>query len=390
MSNINHLKSERAEIIAEMRGMLESGRTVEFDAAGKKITELDLAINREERMAQLDTAASAATYTPKVEAREYSILRALNGFVNNGRLDGLEAEISKSLAANSGTETRGFRIPLSALEQRAEIKTSANIADQKFGPFIPRLVADSVILKAGATVLDGLGYGKVVLPRQTGGADANIAWLAESGSAALGDATFDSISLAPHTCGVYQKISRRALLTESIGLEEIVRADTAAAVGRAIDIAALGASATNAPTGIRGLLTENATTETAIDLAAADLLTSIEALNGSADTFIVSNAVLAAARKKRTTDGLPIPLATQFYDKNVVGSNLLTGTTIIAVKASDLLVGFFNKAGTASVDVVVDTSTYSSEGALKIAFFSDVDFNLKNAGGSAQWVTIGS
>ncbi|ACM27996.1 phage major capsid protein [Rhizobium rhizogenes] len=389
MSNINHLKSERAEIVSSMRDMIIAKNTAEFDIASKKVNELDLQINREERMAELDTATSAATYTPKVEAREYSILRALNGFVN-GRMDGLEGELAKELAANSGSETRGFRIPLSALEQRAEIKTSANVADQKFGPFIPRLVADSVILKAGATVLDGLGYGKVVLPRQTGGADANISWLAESGSVALGDATFDSISLAPHTVGVYQKISRRALITESIGLEAIVRADTAAAIGRAIDIAALGATATNAPTGIRGLLTENSTTETAIDMAAADLLTSIEALNGDADTFIVSNAVLAAARKKRTTDGLPIPLATQFYDKNVVGSNLLTGTTIIAVKASDLLVGFFNKAGTASVDVVIDTSTYSSEGALKIAFFSDVDFNLKNAGGSAQWVTIGS
>lgn len=62
-----------------------------------------------------------------------------------------------------------------------------------------------------------------------------------------------------------------------------MRSDTAAAIGRAIDIAAPGAAATNAPTGIRGLLTENATTETAIDLAAADLLTSIEALNGDAD-----------------------------------------------------------------------------------------------------------
>jgi HK97 family phage major capsid protein len=359
-----------------------------FEEIAKKVEGFDQEIANEERMAAFENQTAAAAQNLP-ELRQYSILRALNGYLS-GKMDGLEAEVAQTLAAQAG-ETRGFRIPLSALaETRAEIKTSANIADQKFDQFVPRLVADSVVLKAGATVLDGLGYGKVVLPRQDSGADAAIAWLAESGSAALGDATFSSISMSPHTVGVYQKISRRALVTESIGLEAIVRADTSAAIGRAIDIAALGTTATNAPTGIRGLVNENATAETAIDLAAADLLTSLEALNqNGTDTFIVSNAVLAAARKKRTTDGLPIPLATQFYGLNVVGSNLLTGTTIVAVKASDMLVAFFNRAGAPSVDVVLDTATYSSEGALKLAFFSDVDFNLSHGAGSAQWVTIG-
>jgi HK97 family phage major capsid protein len=371
-----------------MRAAMTANDNAAFEELAKKVEGFDQEIAREERMAEYETqTATAAASLP--ELRQYSILRALSGYVN-GKMDGLEGEVAQQLAANHN-ETRGFRIPLSALaETRAEITAAANPANanQAYGPYIPRLVADSVILKAGATVLDGLGYGKILLPTQTGGPDANIAWLAESGSAPLGDATFGSIALTPHTAGVYMKISRRALITNSIGLDALVRADTAAAIGRAIDQALLGTGSTNAPTGIRGLVAATTTTETDFSLAAADLLSAIETANGEADTFVISHAIAAAARKFRTTDKLPVPLATLFYGKNVLVSNLLAGNTILAIKASDVLVGFFNKAGAASVDVTVDTATYSSEGALKLALFSDVDGNLKHGAGSAAWLDL--
>ena len=387
MKTIHTLRADRAQATTEMRAAMNANDNAKFEELAKQIEALDAEIAREARMAHFESQTASAT-AALPELRQYSILRAISGYVN-GKMDGLEGELAQELARD--TETRGFRIPLTALaETRAEITAAGNPAnaDQKYGPFIPRLVADSVVLKAGATVLDGLGFGKILLPTQTAGADSNIAWIAESGSAPLGDAQFGSISMQPHTAGVYLKISRRALLTNSIGLEALVRADTAAAIGRAIDIAALGTSATNAPTGIRGLVAATTTTETASDLVAADLLSAIEALNGNADTFVISHDVAAAARKRRTADGLPIPLSTLFYQKNVVSSNLLTGSTIIAAKASDILVGFFNKAGTASVDVVVDTASYSSEGALKLALFSDVDVNLSHGGGSAAWATV--
>ena len=387
MRNINTLKADRTQATTEMRAALNANDNVKFDDLAKQVEALDADIAREERMAQFETQTAQTAALP--ELRQYSVVRALKGYVD-GKLDGLEGEVAAELASHSN-ETRGLRIPLSILaENRAEITAAANPgnADQKYGPFIPRLVADSVILKSGATTLEGLGYGRILLPRQTGGPDANIAWLAESGAAPAGDATFDSIALTPHSAAVFQKISRRALITNSIGLEAIVRADTAAAIGRTIDISVLGTSATNAPTGIRGLLPATVSTETDIDMVAADLLSAIEAANGEADTFFISHAIAAAARKRRTTDKLPIPLSTLFYGKNVFASNLLTGSTIIAAKASDILVAYFNKAGAASVDVTVYISTYSSEGALKLVFFSDIDANLKSGAGSAAWADL--
>lgn len=388
MKNIAHLKTDRAALVSEAREALTANDNAKFDAIGKKIEETDAAIAREERMVALDNQVAAKAAAELPELREYSLVRALAGHID-GNLDGLEKEVHEELRANN-VETKGLRIPIGFLTEKREITTSANIADQKFGPFLPRLTPDSIVLQAGASTLEGVGYGKIILPVQTGGPDANITWLAESGAAPSGDATYSSISLTPHTSAVFQKISRRALITNSIGLENQVRADAIAAVGRVIDMSVLGTSVTNSPVGIRGQLAEDATTETLLDLAAADLLSAVENNNGSADTFFISNALAQAARKRRTTDGLPIPLSTLLYGKQVFATPFLTGNTVIAAKASDILVAYFNKAGAASVDVTVDTSTYSSEGALKLVYFSDVDTKLKYGAGSASWATLGS
>ncbi|SCB40773.1 phage major capsid protein [Rhizobium multihospitium] len=393
MTSIHNMRSERAALVTEMRAALSAGKTPEFDKLAKDVEALDAKINAEERMAAYETARSVARDTLETELRSYSVSRALAGFLN-GNLEGREAEIAQELGR--GQSTRGLRIPLSAIadyEQR-EVTAAGNpaIADQKFGNLIPRLTPASTVIRSGATVLNGLGYGSIALPRFVGGPDAQIAWLPESGAAPQGNATFDNVVLQPHTAAVYLKISRRALVTNSIGLDAVLRADLNAALGRAVDSVALQGGQTNAPKGIMSLITETTTASGAdISDVAADLLAVLENANQNSDSavFYITNAVAQAARKLKTTDKLPIPLETNFFGRKPYVTNIATGQKVIAAVPSDILIGFWNQAGTApSVDIIIDTASYSSEGALKIVGFTDVDVGLKNGAASAAWADL--
>ncbi|NTF48507.1 phage major capsid protein [Rhizobium rhizogenes] len=395
--NIHHLKSDRASLMQDARAAISAGKNSEFESISKKIDETDAAILMEERMAAFDTAASSHIARDSVEGQmpEYSISRAIEGFAVN-RLEGREAEIHQAMARGAA-KTTGLRIPMAAfaggVEKRAEIVTSTAIADQKFGDFAPFVGPDAVVLKAGARVLDGLGFGKVSIPIQTGSADANITWVPESGAVGLGDMQFSSVNLAPHTAGVYLKVSRRAQNTASIGLEGILRAELNKSMGRIIDSAILTNKGGQAPVGITGtggLVAATASTSTEIDLAAADLIDVLELASNDGDTFFISHAVASAVRRMRTTDKLRIKQSDVFYDKAVFVSNLLAGKTIVHAKASDIVVGYFNQSGAASVDVIVDTATYSSEGALKLVVLSDLDVNLLRGGASAAWLNMAS
>lgn len=389
--NIHTIKADRAAAVTEMRHALTAGNSAEFEKLAKQVETLDSQINAEERMSAYETHQPAKD-TFEAETRSYSISKALSGFVN-GKLEGREAEVAQELARGAA-KTLGMRIPLSAIAdyERREITASAAFQDKSFQGLIPRLAPASKVIAAGATVLSGLGFGSITFPRMVGGPDANISWVAESGAVTQGAATFDAVTLAPKTAGVFLKVSRRALVTNSIGLDQVLRSDLNTSLGRAIDNAALLGGGANQPSGIMATVAETVTSETDISLVASDLMSAVEiANNGGNDdqVFFITQAIAAASRKVRTTDKLPVPLATQFYDVPVVPTNNVTGQKIIYGRASDLVVGFWNQAGTApSIDILVDQSTYSSEGALKLVGFADVDVALKHGAASFAWADL--
>ena len=393
MKTIHILRQDRAQATADLRAALNANDNVKFDELAKQVEALDADIAREERMAAFETTRPVARDSLESEVRNYSVSRALAGYVN-GQLDGREAEVAQELARGA-TQTRGMRIPLSAIAnyERREVTAAGNpgIQNQSFQSLIPRLAPASRVIAAGATVLSGLGYGSISFPRMTGGPDANISWVAESGAVNQGNATFDNVVLAPHTAGVFLKVSRRALVTNSIGLDAILRADLNASLGRAVDSAALNGGGTNQPHGIMASVAATATSETDISLVASDLMNAVEVEDNDGDVFFITQAIANAARKFRTTDKLPVPLSTLFYGKPVFVTNNVAGSKIIYGKAADLVVGFWNQAGTApSVDVIVDTATYSSEGAVKVVGFVDVDTALKQGTASFAWADLAS
>lgn len=393
MRSIHTIRADRQQAVQEMRAALTANDNAKFDELSKSVEKLDSELAREERIAAYETARPVARDSLESEVRNYSVSRALSGYIN-GKVEGREAEVAQELQ-NGAAQTRGLRIPLSAIAdyERREVTAAANpgIQNQSFQSLIPRLAPASRVIAAGATVLSGLGYGSISFPRMTGGPDANISWVAESGAVNQGSATFDNVVLAPHTAGVFLKVSRRALVTNSIGLDAILRADLNASLGRAVDSAALQGGGTNQPHGIMASIAATVSSETDISLVASDLMNAVEVEDNDGDVFFITQAIANAARKFRTTDKLPVPLSTLFYGKPVFVTNNVAGSKIIYGKASDLVVGFWNQAGTApSVDVIIDTATYSSEGAVKIVGFVDVDTALKEGTASFAWADLAS
>ncbi len=107
----------------------------------------------------------------------------------------------------------------------------------------------SVIGTLGATLLPGL-VGNVGLPRVI--TSVTMGWQAnETGGPSDGGHAFGEVSLAPKQVSANVKISRQLLLQSSPAASALIANDLLAAVGQALDVAALGGSgAAGQPAGL--------------------------------------------------------------------------------------------------------------------------------------------
>jgi len=137
-------------------------------------------------------------------------------------------------------------LPLSLIGSRDMTVASASgggyLVETQNGPFIELLRNRSVVRRMGARVLSGL-RGNLALPKQTGAATAY--WLAnEATPITESQQTLGQILLTPKTVGAYTEVSRQLILQGGPAAEAMVRADLAAVLALAQDLAALAGSGT--------------------------------------------------------------------------------------------------------------------------------------------------
>lgn len=168
---------------------------------------------------------------------------------------GFEREISAEVQRRAGRKFQGLAIPDEVFHaERRTLLAGSTAADliptvHDGQMFIDRLRARLVAARLGATYLDGLTGAPIDIPRQTGSSTGQ--WLAEDDSLTEDDASFDDVTLTPHTVGAMTSYSRRTLLNASPNIEMIVRNDLAAVIANAVDQQAmLGDGSSNKPTGV--------------------------------------------------------------------------------------------------------------------------------------------
>lgn len=423
---------KRFGLEADADSAIDGGTTVE---AFK-----DLVIARQQRAGVFKPAESPAIGMGQKDIEQYSFCRALLAAqdpVNAHKLAPFELEASRAAQdkrgdsrskdrehavtipvdmLNSGLRVPEFAAARAVRELMARHQASAAFRDLVVGTataggnlvatellgssFIELLRAAMVLPRLGVRFLRDLN-GNIAIPRQSGA--ASTFWVAENGAPTESQQTVDQVTLSPKTVGAFTDYSRRLLLQSSIDIETFVRADLAAVLGLAIEIAAInGSGASNQPTGLLNISGIGAVAGGTNGLAPAydhmvDLESAVANANAAAGAlaYLTNTKVRGKLRKTQefaSTNGKPVwasmpgsrgmegdVLGYPAVVTNNVPSDLTKGTASGICSAiafgnwAEMLIGFWG-----GLDMMLDPYTGATAGTKRVVALQDCDINVRH------------
>jgi HK97 family phage major capsid protein len=335
----------------------------------------------------------------ETEQREYSLLKAISETAQ-GKLSGLEREVSEEIARRTGKEARGFYMPTNIAFRTNQIVGTANLGgnmkptDHLGNEFIESLKARLVVGQAGARVLQGL-KGDVQIPKMSAEV-SNVSFVSEDSAPAEGNATFSQVTMSPKTLACQLDISRKLMLQSDPSIEAVLRDDVINSFARKIDEVALEGGGSGEPSGIIASATGNVVAiganGGAITYASCvDMVEAVEvdnAILNDASTKFVGNPKVTAnlrtvAKQTNGVEGNFILgadnriLGYDYLSSTLVPSDLTkgTGTNLSAMIFGDfsqLMLGFYS-----GIDVLVDPYTGGNAGTTRLNFLQDFDVALR-------------
>lgn len=345
---------------------LTEGENTEYTALENEVRDLNFKIERAQRLAALELAASATPINDNAadfdrECRNYSLLRAIAGAAGIQGVDyGRELEVSQEIARREGRAAQGIFAPQSVLmvprhghETRVVLSgttgSGAIPTDHRDDLLVDALRAASVVNALGATVLNGL-TGNVSIPAVDVGGTA--AWIAENGSLSAVDWDINARTLTPRHVGCLTEFSRNMVLQASPDVENLARRDFARALAAAVDAAALVGGGSNEPHGVGSTVTPTtfATPTWAEGLAMIASIATANALGGSlgwAGHPAVSKKLQSTVRVASTDSRFIQEDPRSLYGYPYFNSTALTGNGSPADRAavfgdfSSLIVGYW-------------------------------------------------
>lgn len=426
--NARELRNKRAGLKVEAQTILDAAKnetrelTVEerakFDGLTEQIDSLAADIRRVEKMESLNAEPAergnplaAEIGMTKKEIQRYSIVRAIRA-ASEAKDDprawdraGLEREASDAVAQRFGRNPRSFFLPNDVVMGSGERRDLTVGTPTAGGYFVEtayplsmiELLRNKMILaQAGVAMLTGL-VGDVAVPKHT--AAGTGYWLAESGAPTESAQTIGQVALTPHTFGAYSDISHKLLIQSSIDVENFVRDDLARVIALGIDYAGLhgdDSADVNQPDGVastsgigsvvggtNGAAPDwadlvNLEKEVAIDNAEVDMMK------------YVTNAAVRGKLKQtmRTATYGEIPIwgddnalnGHPALVSNQVSSTLTKGTSSVASAIfygnwAELVMGMWGEG----IDILVDPYSLSTQRAIRVIAFQDVDFAVRHA-----------
>lgn len=339
------------------------------------------------------TAAGSQIGLTDRETRQYSFLRLFRALANPAdqtlqRAAAFEFECAAAAAERSQRSPKGILVPADVLVRAINTSTSGSGAGDTGGylvatdlmsqSFVEMLRNRTTIMQL-ATSMGGL-VGNIDIPTQAGGASGY--WLGEDDEATLSAMEFDQFSLSPKTVAGMTELTRRMLMQSSLDVEALARRDLATALAQAIDAAGYyGSGSQNQPLGLFNTSGLNAVTFGAANPTYAEVVqmeTEIAADNADAGSMAyVHNARMRghfkSTQKFASTNGAPI-----WEEGNTVNgyraevTNQITTGDVMFGNFADYLIGMWG-----GLDVIVDTSTHSARGRVRIVMMQDVDMAVR-------------
>lgn len=317
--------------------------------------------------------------TKNIHMSNFSLIKAINDVVNNRNIneDALNViemgatEMRKSGLSYSGqiqlpVEERGDAVAATVATDGKEI-----VATDKLNILEP-LRGKSILAEAGATFLTGL-VGNISIPNYTG---STCGWKGELEAADNGKGTFGSVELSPKRLTAYIDISKQFLTQDSVGAEEMLRADIVNSLVAKLEQTIFGDAVgdTTKPAGIfNGAEVVAPSYQGVCDAEAA-------VTDYSGEKRFVMSPTAKSAFKQATISGTKSDLRLLLEDGEVDGYPVSDSSNVVA---GGYAFGDFSELVVAQwggIDIVVDPYTLATKNAIRLVINAYFDAKVRRDG----------
>jgi HK97 family phage major capsid protein len=349
---------------------------------------------------EVDVTDPKIGMSPK-EVKRFSLMKAVREMAFGKGLTGLEKEACEATQKHLKRELsdakaivvpedicdygrnrllRSMQMEMISRAQTAGVFSAGGaVVQEQYGPMIELLRNQTVLGRAGITVLSGL-VGDLILPVHTGGATAY--WVSETGALSDTAATFGQKSMVPHRLGATIPFSTQFLAQASISAEDFLRNELMTAMNLKKDVAGLhGSGAAGEPLGVQNTTGINATVTYSDAAAWADVVeheTGICVDNADIGTmaFILSAATVGKWKTKLKDSVAGAGYLIEGGGENMSAngykahrSNQVAGNVSFFGVWAQLLLG-----GWAGLEVIVDPYALKKSGQVEITMNELCDF----------------
>ena len=317
--------------------------------------------------------------TKNIHMSNFSLIKAINDVVNNRNIneDALNViemgatEMRKSGLSYSGqiqlpVEERGDAVAATVATDGKEI-----VATDKLNILSP-LMGKSILAEAGATFLTGL-VGNISIPNYTG---STCGWKGELEAADNGKGIFGSVELSPKRLTAYIDISKQFLTQDSVGAEEMLRADIVNSLVAKLEQTIFGDAAgdNTKPAGIfNGAETVAPSYQGVCEAEAA-------VTDYSGEKRFVMSPTAKSAFKQATISGTKSDLRLLLEDGEVDGYPVSDSSNVVA---GGYAFGDFSELVVAQwggIDIVVDPYTLATKNAIRLVINAYFDAKVRRDG----------
>lgn len=317
--------------------------------------------------------------TKNIHMSNFSLIKAINDVVNNRNIneDALNViemgatEMRKSGLSYSGqiqlpVEERGDAVAATVATDGKEI-----VATDKLNILSP-LMGKSILAEAGATFLTGL-VGNISIPNYTG---STCGWKGELEAADNGKGTFGSVELSPKRLTAYIDISKQFLTQDSVGAEEMLRADIVNSLVAKLEQTIFGDAAgdNTKPAGIFNSAEVVAPSYQGVCNAEAAVT------DYSGEKRFVMSPTAKSAFKQATISGTKSDLRLLLEDGEVDGYPVSDSSNVVA---GGYAFGDFSELVVAQwggIDIVVDPYTLATKNAIRLVINAYFDAKVRRDG----------
>ena len=330
--------------------------------------------------------------TKNIHMSKFSLIKAINDVVNNRNIN----EDALSVIEMGATEMRKSGLSYSGqiqlpVEERADTDNAIVATVQTQGQetveteklnILEPLRGKSILSEVGATFLTGL-VGNISIPKYSG---STVGWKGEMAAADNGMGEFDSIELSPKRLTAYIDISKQFLVQDSVGAEEMLRADIVNALVAKLEQTIFGDAAGDAtkPQGIFYNAEEVNPSYAAVCEAEADVT------DFSGNKRFVMSPSMRAQFKQTTISGEKSDLRLLMDGNEVNGYPVSTSSNVLS---EGWAFGDFRELVVAqwgSIDIVVDPYTLATKNAVRLVINAFFDAAVRRDGAILPYVGGGS